>query len=270
MRLEYKYLVPVSELEKIRNKMAPYILYDKYALKNENKEYTVRSLYFDTPQLEYYFDKIEGTNIRKKIRIRVYDEYESSSIAFLEIKRKDGDYVSKFRAPLLYRDLNRLLKTREVKDLVICNGSDKGIVNAKMFLFWLIQDKLSPTSLVTYDREAFSGKFDDSLRITFDKNLRFLSSAIYENLFEEKKLKIVLKDKIILEVKFNHSVPAWLRDIITEFDLLRTSVSKYAICIDGNSNFEKIKKLALSKVCLTQLELSHSSERNMVLKQNAS
>jgi SPX domain protein involved in polyphosphate accumulation len=265
MRLEYKYLIPVSKFQKIRDAIIPYFVPDKFALKNKSKEYTVRSLYFDTPRLQYYFEKVEGAKNRKKVRIRVYDNYAAGTIAFLEIKRKNGEHISKFRAPLLYQDLDKLFEIRDVKNLIICNKSHKAIENAKMFLSYLIQDNLNPVSLVTYEREALVSKFDHSLRITFDKNLRFLSSAQYKNMFEEEKLQKVLKDKVIIEIKFKNTMPTWLRDILIKYGLHRKSVSKYVICMDGNNHFDKTKKLAL-----TNLNLSHSSLQNIILKKNAS
>jgi hypothetical protein len=132
-----------------------------------------------------------------------------------------------------------------------------------MFLSYFIRDNLNPVSLIAYDREPFLSKFDDSLRITFDKNLRFLSSANYKDMFEEEELSRVLKNKIIIEIKFNHSVPAWLRDTIIKFGLHRTSVSKYAICMAGSPHASK-------KIVLSNLDLSHSSVQNLILKQDAS
>lgn len=266
MRLEYKYLIPVSDLQKIKNKMAPYLVLDKYAAKNKSKDYTVRSLYFDNPKLQYYFEKVEGIKVRKKIRIRVYDNFIDGSIAFLEIKRKNEDYVCKYRAPLLYRDLNKFFETREVKDLIISNGSNRSAIeNAKLFLFYYIHDNLQPVSLIAYDREPFFSKFDNGLRITFDKNLRFLSLSDYNNIFEEKKLSQALNNRVIIEIKFNHSIPAWLRDIIIQFRLYRMALSKYVICMNANNenNFGRHKKIALSN-----LDICHSSIQNKRLKLN--
>ena len=267
MRLEYKYLIPVSEFQKIKNKMTPYLVLDKFAEKNKSKDYTVRSLYFDTLKYQYYFEKVEGIKVRKKIRIRVYDNYVDGSIAFLEVKRKNENYIYKFRAPLLYRDLGKFFETRERKDLIICNGSNgRTIENAKIFLFYYIHDNLKPVSLVTYDREPFFSRFDNGLRITFDKNLRSLCPSDYNNIFEEKKLSRVLNNKVIIEIKFNHSIPAWFRDIIIQNRLNRMALSKYVICMDADieNKFAKSHK----KIALSNLDLFNSSIQNGRLKQN--
>lgn len=268
MRLEYKYLIPVSEFQNIKDKISPYLALDKNIIKNNFSDYTVRSLYFDTPKLKYYIEKVEGIKVRKKVRIRVYDNYSEDTIAFLEIKRKNENYVSKSRAPLLYRDLESLFRTSKMADLIISNNQYGNTVeNAKKFLFYYIHDNLQPTSLITYEREAYFSKFNNNLRITFDKNLRFLSSVNYRSIFEEKKLKGALKDKIIIEIKFNHSIPVWLRNIIIKYELNRTAVSKYVICMDEDKEYDRTSKF--KNLRLSNLDLYHPSLKNNILNRNA-
>ncbi len=73
-RLEYKYLVPMELLPTIRKEIAPFVEVDPHMLKTGWNYYTVHSLYFDTPDLSYYYDKIEGIDIRKKVRLRRYNK----------------------------------------------------------------------------------------------------------------------------------------------------------------------------------------------------
>lgn len=235
MHFEYKYLIPVSMYPKIKKAMLPFLTLDNNAIQNKSKHYTVRSLYYDTPQLQYYFEKIEGVKVRKKIRIRVYDDYFDEKIAYLEIKRKNENYISKDRSSLLFRNLDNFFETRKVEQLIICTESDgRAVDNAKKFLFYLNHENLHPTSLITYEREPFVSRFDGNLRITFDKNLRFLTNTNYYRIFEESNLQSVLKNKIIIEIKFNRSVPTWLKNIISRYDLKRTSLSKYSICLEAD------------------------------------
>ena len=95
MRYEFKYLVPFSMLDKLRNALMPYLEYDKFADIRPNKEYVVRSVYFDNPYLDAYYEKLDGIKVRKKLRIRVYNEFSEDSLAFLEIKRKQDQFVFK-------------------------------------------------------------------------------------------------------------------------------------------------------------------------------
>ena len=82
-RLEYKYLVPVELLPTLRKLILPYVELDYYASISGIGNYTVRTIYFDTSELKYFFDKIEGLEIRKKVRIRVYNNLNESSMLFL-------------------------------------------------------------------------------------------------------------------------------------------------------------------------------------------
>jgi hypothetical protein len=65
MKYEFKYIVPVSLLDELREAIRPYVDYDPFAAVMENHEYTVRSIYFDTARFDYYFEKIDGYKIRK-------------------------------------------------------------------------------------------------------------------------------------------------------------------------------------------------------------
>ena len=250
MRLEYKYLMSASKFQKIKKEIIPYLILDKHAEKNKNKEYTVRSIYFDTPQLCYYFEKIEGIKDRKKIRVRVYDNYTSDSITYLEIKKKIENYVYKSRSQLHFCDLNKFFETSKFENLILTNENrSTGVENAKKFLFYLNKDNLQPIILITYDREPFLGKIDNGLRVTFDKNLRSLSLPNFCEFFEESKLRKVLKHRIILEVKFNGSFPAWLKNIISIYGLQRMALSKYTICLEADKklNIPQLnKRLAIS------------------------
>ena len=58
MRQEYKYLVPINKLDKIRNALKPFVKIDPFAENRDNKEYTVKSIYFDSVELDDYNDKI--------------------------------------------------------------------------------------------------------------------------------------------------------------------------------------------------------------------
>ena len=62
----------------IRRALKPYIRLDNFAAKTSSGEYTVRSIYFDTRNMDFYHEKIEGLRVRKKIRVRGYNHCEKS------------------------------------------------------------------------------------------------------------------------------------------------------------------------------------------------
>jgi hypothetical protein len=236
MRLEYKYLVPLSYLDVIRRKIEPFVCLDQYAAKRPNKEYTVRSIYFDNARFQYYDEKIEGYKIRKKLRIRSYDEPSACSRVFLEIKRKMGNYIDKSRASVRFDDLHRLFATRDLqKYLASDNGDLQAIEDAQRFFFHICRKSLKPVILVTYDREAFHYRFNPSLRLTFDKHLRCRQFPSLGSLFDEDQLTFPMKEHCILEIKFSHGVPFWVKELIKDFRLGRYALSKYTICMDANN-----------------------------------
>ena len=100
-------------------------------------------------------------------------------------ERKNENLTNKNRSPVLYRDLAKFFETGEVGDfLVTCDSNYRTLNDAKNFFFHFVGDGLRPTTLVTYEREPYNYKFDKRLKITFDKNLRFLPCACINDFFE--------------------------------------------------------------------------------------
>ncbi|MCK5075627.1 MAG: VTC domain-containing protein, partial [Calditrichia bacterium] len=82
-RLEYKYLVPKTLLPVLRSMILPYVEIDEYVSKTGKNNYTVRSIYFDTKNFNLYQEKLTGIKLRKKVRIRSYNQETPSSPLFL-------------------------------------------------------------------------------------------------------------------------------------------------------------------------------------------
>ena len=240
-RKEYKYLVPNELLTPIRNVLKPFIKLDDFAMQRDKKEYTVRSIYYDTRALDFYYEKIEGYKIRKKIRIRGYNLLLGEKVVFLEIKRKYENFNAKNRSPVLYGDLEELFATGNIEDLVLSNKiSDQRTMDGKKFFYNIISNALIPTVLVVYDREAFFGKLDRSIRITFDKNVRSLGFPTLKDLYKEDVLVPTLPNDFVLELKFNLGFPEWLKNIISYFNLNRIAVSKYSTCLEIQKRYDPI------------------------------
>lgn len=231
---EYKYLVPIELIDDIRNEMKPYVHLDKFSDLRKEKQYTVRSIYYDTTKLCCYREKAEGLRIKKKFRIRGYNSEKENSIVFLEIKRKYENFVAKNRAPLRWAQMKTLFSDQRfgTKEIPFEQNSEEE-KNARRFLCNYYHKKLLPTVLVSYEREAFYSKFDATFRITFDKSIRSLLYPSLEFLYVDEA-KYVMPRHFILEVKFYRGFPYWVRSLITRYEMLRLSLSKYTICIDSH------------------------------------
>jgi len=235
MRLEYKYKIPVSKLDLLRKRISAFVEPDLQY--HENSEYSVKSIYFDTSQLRFYNEKIEGLKDRRKIRIRWYNELNSQSVLFLEIKKKVINFISKNRAPVFANNYNDFLSEKVNSDFVLDGyGCDNAIGDSEKFIHYLSSLSLRPIILIVYEREAFFSKFDNRLRITLDKNLRYSFPDFFDMMVSEENFRYPMPIYFIMEIKFSNGFPKWLQQIISEFEILRTAISKYTICIDDEKN----------------------------------
>lgn len=216
---------------------------DGYSKEGDIPEYTVRSIYFDSSKLDYYHEKIAGIKVRKKLRIRGYNEYNKQNIVFLEIKRKYENFIGKNRSALKYHDLGELLKTGDLEEFVLTeNGYSKSVEDGERFLHHMNKSLLKPMVLVVYDREAFFSKFNKTLRITFDKNLRYEGFPKLNKLYNDENLAHAMPNYFVLELKFFDGFPNWLSNILTKFDLSRRAISKYTICLEAQKIFNPMQR----------------------------
>jgi hypothetical protein len=243
MRYEYKYIVPNNLLGPLRDYIIPFVELDKFVEKVQDHHYTVRSVYFDSPVFDFYFEKVEGIKNRKKVRLRGYDNNGPDDIVFLEIKRKYDIPIIKYRAPLIYRNALNIFKEQNLNGYAIDKLSNmEGYQNSKRFFYQVFSKNLRPVVLVVYEREPYLSKFDKTVRITFDKNLRGEGYPSVENLYDGDRLVSALHNKFIMEVKFNHSFPGWLNPAISKFGLKKQSASKYVMTMDAVKVVRRLTK----------------------------
>lgn len=221
----------------LRREISPFVGIDNYAKKTRG-QYTVHSIYFDTFMFDFYYQKEAGIRQRKKIRIRGYNGQNGRSLAFLEIKEKDNMVVSKIRAPFLFKNIQTLCNHGDVERFILNgNGLTQAVDDARRFFYNVIRYSLQPKILIRYEREAFIGKFNPCLRLTFDKNIRSFSYPSLEDLFSDNRTISSLPKHFIFEVKFHceiFSMPKWLRDILEDHNLNWQALSKYKICLDSH------------------------------------
>jgi SPX domain protein involved in polyphosphate accumulation len=246
-RLEYKYLVSNQHLDSLRKDLAPFLEYDKFAAAQPNKEYTVRSIYFDTLDLKCYYEKLSGVKERNKFRVRGYNEPQGNDTVFVEIKRKSIDYISKDRVKILFSQLDAYLNNDMDSEIFDEFSTEQN--NFEMptnFLYYYHMHQLKPKTLVTYEREAFECRFGSNLRVTFDKNLRTARSNKLDELFNNSFDDYPLMNSFILEVKYYKALPFWIPEIINKYHLQRQSLSKYAFSVDESilrtKTLNKIKR----------------------------
>jgi hypothetical protein len=233
VRYERKYLVPNELLSSLRHRIRAFVRPDSFALRRDRiPGYTVRSIYFDSPTFNPYYEKIEGLKDRRKLRIRGYNRYKNGCKVFLEIKRKLENRIAKNRALIPYDTLEALLETGNLAGLADLQEKP-AMDDASRFFYHLKKYAQQPANLVVYDREPYHDKFDPGVRITFDKNIRGSITPQLHDLFSNDHLSYLWASHFILEIKyFTDYMPVWARSLVQEFGLRHEALSKYAMGID--------------------------------------
>ena len=70
LRQEKKYLMTVADASRLASRLERVMMADAH---NGATGYRIRSLYFDTSDDRDFHDKEDGLELRRKIRLRIYD-----------------------------------------------------------------------------------------------------------------------------------------------------------------------------------------------------
>lgn len=219
LRHELKYHITPAEMTVLRGVLKPVMQLDPNG--DENNEYHIRSLYFDTIDDDALMEKIAGVGNRKKYRIRIYNR--SDEVIKLECKSKYGDLISKQSVTI----------PRDLADQLIA-GDPEGLQRMRHPLLHDVFREmktrlLRPVVIVDYVREAYIHPAEE-VRITFDKMLR---TGLYSTDMFNPNIPTypVFDDPIeILEVKFDEFLPTYIQSILSGITAQRSAVSKYTWC----------------------------------------
>ena len=224
-RYELKYIISASVAHAIAGKLIGRCHLDTNC---RDGSYINETLYFDSPNFDFFFHKIEGVKLRRKVRIRRYQDAGPWKRMFIEIKRRNGQYIEKSRFPLEPQLIPSLFnpsqKKRIVKDLTPAGIQ---VYNELISLTQLFC--LRPILFIHYKRKAFWAEGDERMRITFDSDLSY--DAVNQNCQSplENTQLILDGDQVIMEVKANGRVPFWVLELIREFECRMTRLSKYCL-----------------------------------------
>jgi SPX domain protein involved in polyphosphate accumulation len=184
-RCEEKYISPA-------NKYAEVIQSIKNHSANFKEVYYTRqinNIYLDSAQLKNFYEHVNGSTERVKIRIRWYgDEYGGIANPQLEFKYKNNKYGTKVRCSIDDFHLPSKFNTRKILDLI------KTADDPQLHMSQLIS--LRPTVFNLYTRSYFQS-FDENFIITVDRDLsysRIQSNFVnLNNRFDDRRIIIELK-----------------------------------------------------------------------------
>jgi len=227
-RLELKYIIDERKAAAVREFVRSYLELDEYGLDKPNLSYPIHSLYLDSEDLRTYWDTINGTKNRFKLRLRFYDELPSSPVYF-EIKRRMNEAILKQRGGVRRDAVDWLLAGHlpEPTHLLI-SGDPRQLAALERFSRLMLDIHARPKAHVTYFREAWVSTVDNSIRVTMDREVRCgveLSSRLSTALDHAVR---PFGEKVVLELKFTGRFPNWFRDLVQTFNLVRGPAAKYA------------------------------------------
>jgi len=229
-RFEFKYSLSKIMASKILGDLLNYMEWDPYALNQPDKSYQVSSLYFDSAGFGCYHEKLAGIKKRKKLRLRTYATvFEPTTKIFLEIKGKDDMAILKDRMVIDYQTVSDWLANGQ-SNFLTNQLSVQGEKFFKEFLWLKNYNCLLPKIMVIYKRQPLISRLDHKFRITFDSQIQAHPANRFY--FSEQKTEI-LSDDLIMELKYNNTIPNWFHWIIQKYQLNRRPYSKYCQSIAG-------------------------------------
>lgn len=228
LRHELKYSVPLEVARELFKDLELFCVPDPFT--GENGWYEVASLYYDTADFRFYWDREESVGYRRKVRIRSYNSEEGCKGMFLEIKEKHRNLVSKKRLsiPVLSEQAIGTRHDQLPLDYILDQLEDSAEVREVRYLHRSLN--LQPVALVRYVRDILMSERDKGLRITYDRRL----TTGGENLFGydwTREQFIHSPHSGILEIKANSGIPVWLQTILARYELTQSRFSKYCLAV---------------------------------------
>ena len=217
LRQEKKYAINAADGAALRQRLGPVMLGDAH---NGAQGYVIRSLYFDTPDDQDFQDKVDGLELRRKLRLRTYSP--QSDFAMLEMKQKQGPYQRKRSLRLAREDAQRLCRGdyRPLQKMADPFAAEcYGLMHCRCY---------RPRAVVEYRRQAYIAR-ENHIRITLDSRITATESRF--DVFSGRLPMYAVMDPfhMVLEVKYNGFLLSYIKDLLDLVGRPELSVSKYCL-----------------------------------------
>ena len=236
-RYELKYPITADQKERFLQVAREGLIPDPHSV---TAAYRVSSQYFDTDDLAAYWEKLDGEEIRQKYRLRYYSVAHSDKphvlSAFMEIKHRANNTLFKERVRLTDEGAEAILsdstELTRLRNHVAESAKDSPTVQHITRV--ALSRRLSAVHVITYLREGWMGENDNRLRVTVDTLCEVYPSHDYLDVESCRGRSILDPNNCLLEIKFNHAIPSWLREIVADQGLQLRRFSKYAAGVEAN------------------------------------
>ena len=223
-RRELKFVIHHSVKRSLLERWKRYLVRAPFT--NEQCVTPILSQYYDSPDLTFYVEKLDGLPIRNKVRLRVYNQrFVAGQTAFLEIKHRANDLVRKcrYRIPDFHPGW---------LDCSTWEFDDPRMESA--FLGLRERNRLRRSAQVYYQREAYEGAMEADVRVTFDTALVGLhpGEVLTRELLFSPARRLMPDTLTILEVKSTRGMPRWLHEGVEAAELQQRTIPKYITAVE--------------------------------------
>src|SRR3954470_20452319 len=226
-RFELKYVVPEEVALAVRDFVASYLEIDEFGATLPNLSYPVHSLYLDSSDLATYRATINGDKNRYKLRLRFY-ENRSDAPVFFEIKRRMNNTIAKQRGGVRRDAVDSLLAGQLPGPSHLISKEPRQLVALQNFCRLASSLQATPKAHIFYLREAWISRFDNSVRVTMDRDVLCDPEPTARLGTDLVHPVNVFGKKVILELKFTSRFPDWFKDLVRVFGLMQCGAAKYA------------------------------------------
>ena len=211
-RFERKFVVEDRSIHFVRQM----IKVNPFGFRSVFNKRRINNIYFDSPNLNNYFDNHFGKSARTKVRIRWYgDTFGLIEKPILEFKIKRGLLGKKESYKLPQFELTKNFSKQDFMTLFNNAELPDEVLNELK--------RLIPTLLNSYNREYYKS-FDNKYRFTLDLDLKFYnikwSNNNFKNNFEDKQT-------IVVELKYDENDDDKVNKITSSLPIRLNKFSKY-------------------------------------------
>ena len=177
----------------------------------------VNNLYFDTPDMENYYDNIHGASRRRKVRVRWYGaSFGELNRPMLEIKVKDGLVGTKYAYPLPQFCLDQRFCNTYFRNLVINSDLPENV-----------RRDLGNLEVVLFNRyyRHYYASRDGHFRLTLDSGMTYhKANGAFGNTFTHRQINY---HDLTVELKYAVDQEPQANRVASFFPFRVTRNSKY-------------------------------------------
>lgn len=225
LRHEYKYILDYWQETLLLIKAEGMLARDAHV--GPDGAYCISSLYFDDCYNTCYYENESGIDQRAKYRIRIYNQNRNK--IRLEKKIKSFGMTKKESCEITETQCRDFMRG-EVPQL----PGDADEMSIRLFAEMRIRNMM-PKVIVTYERIPFVYPAGN-VRITFDRKITS-SYDVEAFMGQETAMRPILPNgRSVLEIKWDETLPQYIRHYLKLDDLRWTNFSKYYLCRKYSTN----------------------------------